>query len=1809
MAKVKSKKVTVPKFFRDVIALKDGGREGVTIPLVASSKSPICLKCGLNQMGAKNPYMEPQGSDEPLITVVMDSIAIREDEANEMALQADGYKGATTSGFIKKIFTKYAEKMGMDPSRIRFSPLTRCASRGKVKPNYKVKGNWCRYHLLEDLRDYRPSLIVPVGTTVLGALCHKSNAQEWGGKLLTYRGWPDDWLTDPKFINGHPVYGQRPDWRIPMIPLQAPGIINATQNQKVKDRWLLGFKKAVKLIVDGVKPLEYLRPWYRITEDVQLIKQELKWLANNPGTIVTYDTETTGLKQFATGQSIVFMMFRWDRDGEPVSIGFPWKYDTSPLISNLPELTPYVLNALYASKIRGHNLTFDILFTYGTLEGADLNRLAEAMDTDTWHALFTLKQAKGSLGLDLVAYDWCPGLAGYEEEMTLLIELYGDLMNPANGKGGHYANCPRDLWKTHLEPYVMGDVEVAHITAQKVLDKLNETSQYKIPLASRATRGRFRWYTPPNRAWVYENIVRPASRTLCKITGRGIHVNQQELSEQEELFPKQIKEAKNKLKNISEKITQWCAQMEATVPEWEFDLENKGQLKELMFKVLELPIKRLTKGGQKLFGDTAEDFQKLDFETLYEYAACDKFTLNSLAVDHPNVRPLQDYRKTYKLYTGFVRPLRNYFNEDVDKKHRKADPHLMIDGHVHSSFLLTGTRSGRLCVAKDTRLEIRIGSVESKSVTVEIHNLIFLNNQLVFIKTHKGRWRQIKRLYFKGYEEMLCIRTEEGAEIKATAGHRLLTPTGWKHVGDLSRGDVVNVDLCCGNRDVNGRGELQAFSRERGMGIQRSCEAGKQKGCSSKLEILQEKIRGYFKTEPSPEACCSKNRESKRVSSSVNTASEGGAENFAGERLPCSRNRSEVQRLGIYSSKEFGALCASSSEREFAFVEGYREQPLHERAKRFISNTFKCFQQFLAGSGNVFYRDAQSLSETKSDGLVFEELVPKSDQLPQGSLRRSGGDKLELQQSRNDTGIRAISAQHSILERVHVQREHESRFCSDRDEHSYRSGWLCSQRSEGESQRCEEGTGSAKIRSACDSYNERSGGNLRSDCNREDKGGNTDTVASISLCGVEEVWDIEVEEDHSYVAQGFVNHNSSRDPNLQQLPKDGIVKRIYTSRYGDKGAIYQADLSQIELRLLAAACGDESMVKAYNEGLDLHSLTQSYLPSPYTGKRRPYEECLGSYADWCAQNGREKEAKQLGLERRIAKCVNHSTLVSVNGQIRRIGTLSNCRNNDTFVPLSGKIQTGDRANDLKHFYYNGVEDQLLVVTRNGILACSKVHRFALQDGSLVEAQNLKAGDVLKPIVPLKSETSIQHVRFNPFMNGTEGNSCPCYVEITPELAYFIGLFVGDGCSNENSVTICAGRQYEDWQKVILDCTLSLGFNSHINKGKDTPDNKNAVSIYLGSRHAQSFLRSLGLVNKDSSKKLLCVPEEIFNSPDSVKLSFMAGLIDTDGSVSEDGLVSFLSQSWKLTRDYIVLAQSLGMYCFAEACYNKTYKKYYYRARLALRSSFRLKEYSRCSWKKERIRDTVITIKNAEKNVVKNIIPLPPEELMDVEVDTDDHLYITDGFTTHNCVNFLTGYGGGAYGLMNVLAASGIYLTLEQCENIIENFFEQYPGLKDHIGVYKDFICQHGVAVSLFGRVRILEEVHGDNQQEASKAQRAGYNHLIQSTASDMMLTCLNTIEAMMRSEELKSMLVLTVHDSLVIDAHRSELDKVHEIVTTVMENIPTVLDVWFNGTYDTSWANILPFGGDYSVGLNYLDDKKVKKDGTIDWDKVLSTSS
>lgn len=1702
-----------------------------TVPLgrpEPGEDSIICKSCSLRHQGAEHPFIEASGAQDPIITLVVDGVSSGEDSSGRL--------GSGPAAMILKYIDALPDQpVPMD--RIRVVGASRCAPRLKPMSNAAAIAR-CSNFLVRDLAEHPPNLIIALGSAALGALSHKSNAQEWGGRLLTYRGWPDSWLTNPAYMRQerpfHPVHGYPPgpDSHRPLVPLQTPRVVYATANPVMIARWREQIKRAVHWAVNGAPPKVYVLPHYRLSTDVDEVERALRWLIEHPGTQVVYDTETTGLRPWM-GQHIVFMMFRFTGEHGLTALGFPWDYPESPLQKHLDCLRPLVLEALQKSRVGGHNLTFDMLFTSVTLGDPSeypavtdgqiseawrnaerrLSALADASAWDTWHMAYCYRQERGSLGLEALAYTWAPAMAGYEEDMTLLISLYPDKLHP--DQGGHYAACPLDKWETHLKPYVLGDVETA-AQANKALTKaLTTTPLYSIPLASIKRRGEFRLFTPPNRAWVYATIMAPAAALLTKMMGRGMQIDLDVLRDLEITLPKEIRALRAEIAKVTPAVEAWCQEQEATDPNrmaeqgrWEFDPEDKEQLREVLFRQLRLQVQRLTKTGRKLYGEDPNEWdakiaaavckrnpqisdEMLDFAVREErlaMAAMDKFTLNRMAIDHPKeIRPLQEYRKVFKLYGTYVRPLRNIMVEGVDKKALTRTQHLCPDNRLHAQFLLTGTRGGRLCVAGDTVLEVRVNDESPEHI--EIRDLWKLKDQNVSILTHRGRWRPIKSLFYKGKETMYEVQIHGVRSFTATAQHRVYTKRGWVDVGSLTQWDT----LCVGTPSrVGAAADRGQFTRP-GVGAQMEA-VGRigtnfEEGGATQLEGLSEHLQRPALAVSGASALGSEGQ-FERTEEAVSDTSRGGVSRTFGTWNVRGAYRSKVQDDAVFSHTEYpGVWAIKIGGSSGGYKQDDRAPASRNRAR--MPRNQSGFQAIPQRQGGLFYESLRGLRWTVTAGVVFERFVPQCLFPLEGIQFRPGRNMLVDEQARAAAFQGTDCGQNSSLQRVSLQWTAAGGFRNFGHESVDRSRRRISHKRRRSAERGDCDTLGISGNSI---YN--TAGCLRDGgCAGEDKNG-SGRVDGVRCIGEKEVWDIEVEEDHSYLAHGVFHHNSSRSPNLQNLPKRGTIKRMFVSRFGQLGCLYGSDFSQIELRLLAAACGDTSMVEAYEKGLDLHSLTASRIFNV------PYEQFSKENFRHLEAEGETKVAKDLKLKRDIAKCVDPETLVSVDGKIVRIGSLHSGREADTFYPLSGQVQVPSGLQPLRQFYSSGCKPRLLVCARHGLLACSHEHRLALADGRLIKAQDLRVGMVLAKALPLVCETGAHSALEN-------------------ARAYSSGLL---------SIT---GHQIQPW---------------------------------------------------------------LFNASSEAKLSFLSGLADA-GIVCDTGCVRISARSWVFAQDLMVLARSVGV---LSSMYRRRSHRPYV---VTLRAAYVLRDGMKRG-KRLRLKHLDAPMEEAE-NRVTLVEPLPDGDLVEIALDAP-HLYVANGLAGHNTTNFLTGYGGGAFGLQNVLAASQVYLPIEECEAIIAAFFSGYPALRDFLAYYKCFIKQSKAAVSIFGRVRAFEEVESTDDEIVSKALRAGCNHVIQSTASDMMLVCMVVIEQLMREAKLDSMLVSTVHDSLVIDAVRTELPQVHEIVSYVVNNIPEVFKLYFGEHYDTSWM-LVKFAGDAEVGLNYHDMRGVPDQP--DWDKLLAPES
>ena len=145
------------------------------------------------------------------------------------------------------------------------------------------------------------------------------------------------------------------------------------------------------------------------------------------------------------------------------------------------------------------------------------------------------------------------------------------------------------------------------------------------------------------------------------------------------------------------------------------------------------------------------------------------------------------------------------------------------------------------------------------------------------------------------------------------------------------------------------------------------------------------------------------------------------------------------------------------------------------------------------------------------------------------------------------------------------------------------------------------------------------------------------------------------------------------------------------------------------------------------------------------------------------------------------------------------------------------------------------------------------------------------------------------------------------------------------------------------------------------------------------------------------------------------------------------------------------------------------------------------------------------------------------------------------------VNFSIIYGAGATNLSRQLG-----IPRGEAKELIENYFAQYKGLKKYMDETVEFARDKGYVTTLIGRKRSLRDINSRNSLARSNAERMAINTPIQGTAADMIKIAMINLEKEMIKAKFKSKMILQVHDELVFDVLRSELDDLKPLVEEMM---------------------------------------------------------
>jgi DNA polymerase-1 len=167
------------------------------------------------------------------------------------------------------------------------------------------------------------------------------------------------------------------------------------------------------------------------------------------------------------------------------------------------------------------------------------------------------------------------------------------------------------------------------------------------------------------------------------------------------------------------------------------------------------------------------------------------------------------------------------------------------------------------------------------------------------------------------------------------------------------------------------------------------------------------------------------------------------------------------------------------------------------------------------------------------------------------------------------------------------------------------------------------------------------------------------------------------------------------------------------------------------------------------------------------------------------------------------------------------------------------------------------------------------------------------------------------------------------------------------------------------------------------------------------------------------------------------------------------------------------------------------------------------------------------------------------------------------------VNFGIIYGISAFGLQQRLN-----IPRAEAKQLIDNYFEKYPGVRAYIERTIAFAKQHGYVQTQTGRRRYLRDINSQSRAVASASERLAMNSPIQGTAADILKLAMIRVHRSLREGGFHTKMLLTVHDELVFDLHRAEQETV---IPVIVEAMTSALDL------------AVPLKVETGVGENWLE--------------------
>lgn len=169
------------------------------------------------------------------------------------------------------------------------------------------------------------------------------------------------------------------------------------------------------------------------------------------------------------------------------------------------------------------------------------------------------------------------------------------------------------------------------------------------------------------------------------------------------------------------------------------------------------------------------------------------------------------------------------------------------------------------------------------------------------------------------------------------------------------------------------------------------------------------------------------------------------------------------------------------------------------------------------------------------------------------------------------------------------------------------------------------------------------------------------------------------------------------------------------------------------------------------------------------------------------------------------------------------------------------------------------------------------------------------------------------------------------------------------------------------------------------------------------------------------------------------------------------------------------------------------------------------------------------------------------------------------------VNFGIIYGQGAFGL-----AENLGISRAEAKEIIENYKKQFANIQKYMDDTINFCRSNGYVETLMGRKRWLKDINSSNYTVRGYAERNAINSPIQGSAADMIKLAMIKIHKEFKKQQFKSKMIMQVHDELVFDAYKPEIETIKPIIIECMQNALKL-------------PNDVPADAEVGVGENWLE--------------------